>query len=141
MNIKLTRDALLEALTNSQGNISQVRRHLEVHGIKAEWHTVENAIHRWKETEAKYKDEKETLLDFAEDGLLQAVINKEAWAIKYSLSTRGRARGYETIPTIKIDNTDPLNINITGDAMTGEQLEKSPMVEIPEYGERTDSEE
>lgn len=140
MNIKLTKDALLEALANSQGNISKVRRHLELHGIKAEWHTVEKAIHRWKETEAKYKDEKETLLDFAEDGLLQAVINKEAWAIKYSLSTRGRARGYETIPTIKIDNADPLNINITGDAMTGEQLENSPMVEIPEYGERTDSE-
>lgn len=141
MNIKLTKDALLEALANSQGNISKVRRHLEVHGIKAEWHTVEKAIHRWKETEAKYKDEKETLLDFAEDGLLQAVINKEAWAIKYSLSTRGRSRGYETSPTIKIDNADPLNINITGDAMTGEQLEKSPMVEIPEYGERTDSKE
>ncbi len=141
MNIKLTKDALLEALANSQGNISKVRRHLEAHGIKAEWHTVEKAIHRWKETEAKYNDEKETLLDFAEDGLLQAVINKEAWAIKYSLSTKGRARGYETIPTIKIDNADPLNINITGDAMTGEQLENSPMVEIPEYGERSDSEE
>ena len=141
MNIKLTKDALLEALANSQGNISKVRHHLELHGIKAEWHTVEKAIHRWKETEAKYKDEKETLLDFAEDGLLQAVINKEAWAIKYSLSTRGRARGYETIPTIKIDNADPLNINITGDSMTGEQLEESSMVEIPEYGEKTDSEE
>jgi hypothetical protein len=34
------------------------------------------------------------LIDHAEDGLLDAVKDKEPWAIKYALSTLGRGRGF-----------------------------------------------
>lgn len=40
------------------------------------------------ETESEYVD------DVAEMRLSQAIFNGEAWAIKYRLSTKGKARGY-----------------------------------------------
>jgi hypothetical protein len=38
--------------------------------------------------------EREEIVDYAEMGLRGAVLNKEAWAIAFSLKTLGKSRGY-----------------------------------------------
>lgn len=42
------------------------------------------------------EDVRETYLDFAEEGLTNALLNGERWAIEFMLKTRGRSRGYST---------------------------------------------
>lgn len=154
MNIKLTYKVLSEAIENTQGNISKIQRKLAANGIKAAWHTINHALlkpkehfYYWldiapnedvrakrekqlEELTARFYDEQETMLDVAESGLMEAVLAKEPWAIKFALTTKGKKRGYDTTPTIKIDDTDPLNINLQGDTMTAEELAQSADVEI-----------
>lgn len=165
MNIKLTYKVLSQAIENTQGNISKIQRKLAANGIKAAWHTIQHAILKPKEhfyywldvapTEeirqkrekqleeltAKFYDEQETMLDVAESGLMEAVVAKEPWAIKFALTTIGKKRGYDTTPTIKIDDTDPLNINLQGELMTAADLTESQNVEVPEYGSDTGGQE
>jgi hypothetical protein len=154
MNTKLKPKALYEAMYNTQANISKILRKLAAMGIDANWHTIDDAIKRPREhfaymtecitderkrakfealldqIEARYWAEKETPLDVAESNLMEALLKKEQWATKLILTTKGRARGYDSAPIIKMDNTDPLNINLMGDFMSEDQLRQSPTVEI-----------
>ena len=165
MNIKLTYKVLSEAIENTQGNISKIQRKLAANGIKAAWHTINHALlkpkehfYYWldcapndevrakrekqlEELTARFYDEQETMLDVAESGLMEAVLAKEPWAIKFALTTKGKKRGYDTTPTIKIDDTDPLNINLQGDLMTAADLTASQNVEVPDYGSDTGGQE
>lgn len=53
-------------------------------------------------------------LDIAEVALTLAVLNGEPWAIKFMLSTQGKARGYIESDTVK-GNTDkptPIRVDI-----------------------------
>lgn len=52
------------------------------------------------------------LVSRAEDGLTLALNNNEQWAIRYCLNTQGRQYGYEQTPVIKVENDEPLNINL-----------------------------
>ena len=72
------------------------------HGIKAraaellkcDRHTVDNYIKRHPTVERAYENLRETLVDRAERGLL-VLINGNYWpAIRYTLSTLGRDRGF-----------------------------------------------
>lgn len=66
----------------------------------------------------------------AEDGLAQAVNNNEQWAIRYALNNLGKEYGYEQTATLQLENTDPLNITLTGEMESAESLAESSMVEI-----------
>ncbi len=48
------------------------------------------------------EDVRESRLDLAEDGLLQALIDNERWAIEYFLKFKGRDRGYVKVSEQKI---------------------------------------
>lgn len=154
MNMKLTPDALYEALENTQGNILQVKRKLAAKGIEADWHTIERSVTKPEERfayliesapnaekrgevkrklaalNARYLEERETMLDVAESNLMEALVQKEAWATKYALSTKGKARGYDMTASIKLESDDPLNINLSGDMMSAEDLAGSGEVEV-----------
>lgn len=131
---------MLRAIENSQGLISKVQRKLESDmGEKICWDTVEKYIHKWESCEKTLRQEKNIVLDLAENNIIKELANGDTATSKWYLRMKGKERGYEDSSVVKIDSTDPLNINITGDTMTVEQLEDSSMVEIPDYGEITDS--
>lgn len=132
---------MLRAIENSQGLISKVQRKLESDmGEKICWDTVEKYIHKWESCEKALWQEKNIVLDLAENNIIKELANGDTATSKWYLRMKGKERGYEDSSVVKIDSTDPLNINITGDTMTSEQLEDSPMVEIPDYGESADTE-
>lgn len=159
MKTELNPDALMAALENTQGNILKVKRKLAAMGIEANWHTIERSLSKPEERfaylvesaptaakrgevkrklaalNAKYLEEKETMLDVAESNLMEALVNKEQWATKYALSTKGKARGYDMTAAIRLESDDPLNINLSGDAMTAEELSASSGVEVSGGGE------
>ena len=138
MNRKLTYKALAAAVAGSDGNISEIVRRLEAQNVRADWHTVKHALEHPAEhfsyalaaaqgevmrarTEealaglnARYLAEKEGVLDAAESALAVAIRNNEPWAIKFILATKGKERGYESTPTVKVDTTEPLNIDFSG---------------------------
>jgi hypothetical protein len=51
-------------------------------------------------------------LDIAEVALTLAILNGEPWAIKFMLSTQGKARGYIESTTIKGDTDKPTPIKV-----------------------------
>jgi hypothetical protein len=56
-----------------------------------------------------------TLVDAAETKLFKAVTDNAAWAIKYTLETKGRRRGYSTAPLKPEEDqqkTAPVKVNI-----------------------------
>lgn len=141
MSKKITQEQMLRAIKNSQGLISKVQRKLESDmGEKICWDTVEKYIHKWESCEKALRQEKNIVLDLAENNIIKELANGDTATSKWYLRMKGKERGYEDSSVVKIDSTDPLNINITGDTMTAGQLEDSSMVEIPDYGEITESE-
>lgn len=109
---KLTQTELLEAIKNSQGIISTVQQHLKVmRKENVSWHAVDDAIKRFPECQRAMQDEKEAMLDVSENIVFQEILKHDVQTAKWYLKMKGKDRGYEEVPTIKIDNDDPLNIN------------------------------
>lgn len=104
-----TREQVLEAVRKATGNLSVAAKIL-----KCSRQTVYNASKRWKTVAAEIAQQRATIVDLAEQRLIDKV-NEGQWpAIKYVLSTLGKTRGYgpepETVTAIefivKYDN-DP----------------------------------
>ena len=55
--------------------------------------------------------EEEKILDIAENGLFTKAKDKDPWAIKYLLATKGKKRGY--IEKTEVEHTGELNNKIT----------------------------
>ena len=128
---KITKDQMLEAIQGSQGLVSKIQRKLEaILGEKISWDTTEKWIHKWEEAETAVKNEKEAMLDIAENNIFKDMVNGDTATSKWYLRMKGKERGYEDTPVIKLDNEDPLNINLTGDMESAESLAESAMVEI-----------
>ena len=128
---KITLEQMLEAIKNSQGLISKIQKKLEtILQEKICWDTVEKYVHKWEETENAIKAEKEAMLDLAENNIFKELVNGDIHTSKWYLKMKGKERGYVETQEIQMANADPLNINLTGDTMTAEQLAQSPGVEI-----------
>ena len=128
---KITKEQMLEAIQGSQGLVSKIQRKLEgILGEKISWDTTEKWIHKWEEAETAVKNEKEAMLDIAENNIFKDMVNGDTATSKWYLRMKGKERGYEDTPVIKLDNEDPLNINLTGDMESAESLAESAMVEI-----------
>jgi len=132
--VKRTREEVLDAIKGSLGIMSTIAKRLG-----CESRTAKRLIEQWKDTQEALADESERVLDLAESSLYDALIKKEQWATKFVLSTKGRTRCYEQTPIIKLDGTDPLNINLTGDMQTAQDLINSATVEIPDYEAEPDT--
>lgn len=128
---KITQEQMLEAIQGSQGLVSKIQRKLEaILGEKISWDTTEKWIHKWEEAETAVKNEKEAMLDIAENNIFKDMVKGDTATSKWYLRMKGKERGYEDTPVIKLDNEDPLNINLTGDTMSADELAESAMVEI-----------
>jgi hypothetical protein len=51
------------------------------------------------------------MIDVAESGLMDALKKKEAWAIKYALSTKGKHRGYVERQEVQHEGNVSLTVN------------------------------
>lgn len=128
---KITKEQFLECIKGSQGLLSKVQKKLEAAtGETWSWETVRNYVDKWEEAQEAVKAEKEAMLDVAENNIFRDMVNGDVGTSKWYLRMKGKERGYEDTPVIKLDNEDPLNINLTGDMESAESLAESAMVEI-----------
>ncbi len=89
----LDREKLIHEIWANKGKVGLVAQRLGVttvtiYNYAKNYATVKNAI-----DEARGHAD-ELLVDTAELKLVQAIHNGEAWAIRYTLATKGRSRGY-----------------------------------------------
>lgn len=115
--------------------MAQVTRNLDaILNEKISYMTVQTKIENCKAAKEAFDAEKKVsngaLVYRAESGLILALNNNEPWAIKYVLSTLGREFGYDNSSTIKVENSDPLNINLSGAFLSAEELSESENIEI-----------
>ena len=76
-------------ITEKRGNVSAIARELKITRG-----TLHNNIQASPELKSLLADERERMLDNAEDKLGQAVDSGEAWAVCFTLKTQGKERGY-----------------------------------------------
>lgn len=86
---KITEAQAEQALRAHYGNVSAAAKAL---GVKHP--TLWNRLKRSERLQAAKAEAEEQTLDLAEDGLVSAVRDREAWAICFLLKTRGKRRGY-----------------------------------------------
>ena len=86
---KYTTKQIIEALQQARGIMAVAARYLGCHR-----HTIENYIARYPTVAKAYQEQRDTIVDIAE-GKLVAMLDAGEWpAVKYTLSTLGRNRGY-----------------------------------------------
>ena len=128
---KITKEQMIEAIQGSQGLVSKIQRKLEaILGEKISWDTTEKWIHKWEEAETAVKNEKEAMLDIAENNIFKDMVNGDTATSKWYLRMKGKERGYEDTPTIQVANDDPLKIDISGEPMNAEDLAGSADIEV-----------
>lgn len=86
---KITEAQAVEALLACYGNVSAAARLLNV-----DHSTLFHRIKRSERLQEARTMAEEQTLDLAEDGLVSAVKDREAWAVCFLLKTRGKKRGY-----------------------------------------------
>ena len=128
---KITKEQMLEAIQGSNGLVSKIQRKLEgILGQKISWDTTEKWIHKWQEAETAVKNEKEAMLDIAENNIFKDMVNGDTATSKWYLRMKGKERGYEDTAQLQLDNSDPLKIDISGDPMPAEALSESTDIEV-----------
>lgn len=133
---KLTKEQMLEAIKNSNGLVTKIQKKLEALTKEPwNWQTVERHIHKWEECELAVKAEKEAMLDLAENNIFNEIVGGDTGTSKWYLRMKGKERGYEDTPIVKLDNRDPLNINLQGELFSADELEACGTVKIEDGGD------
>ena len=128
---KITKDEFLECISGSQGLISKIRRKLEAATSETwSWETVERYTHKWKEAEQAIKAEKESMLDIAENNIFKEMVNGDVGTSKWYLKMKGKDRGYIETQELQLKKNDPLNINLSGELFSADELKECTGVEI-----------
>ena len=132
MAYKLTKEDVLEAIKNSGALITTIQKRLAPKaGKNISWRCTKEYTEKWDETKAAMEDERQIVLDVAENTIMQKIYNgRDTEVAKWYLRMKGKERGYIETQEIMNRNPDPLNINLSGDTMTAEELLKSDNVEI-----------
>jgi len=86
---KYTANQIIDALKEKHGNMSASARYL---GCSR--NTISRYIDTYPTVKAVYEEERETLIDFAENQLFKQVQEGNITAIIFTLKTIGKSRGY-----------------------------------------------
>lgn len=107
---KYTVEQITRALEESKGLISPAARALKCHP-----QTVRNYIKRHPTLEQAKNDEREKMIDVAEDALYKQIVNGDTTAIIFTLKTVGRDRGYVERREFKHqgDKDNPVEVNVS----------------------------
>jgi transposase-like protein len=89
--MKYTEEQILEVISGTGGDISEIARRL---GCARS--TVYRYMDRYPSVAEAIEDEREELLDLAEEGLMKQVREHDLQAIIFVLKTKGKDRGYTT---------------------------------------------
>lgn len=121
---------VLDAIKDSGSIISTIARRLHCN-----WNTAKAYCNKWESTKNALQEEKETTLDTAELKIIDAIKAGDTNIIKWFLSTKGKERGYttdlKTTLQLEREGDDPIiNIVLSGDEMTKDELQNSEGVEI-----------
>lgn len=71
--------------------------------LKCHSDTVRNYARRYPSVKDALQKEREELVDYAESGLRAALLNREAWAIAFTLKTLGRDMGYSEKYNLEVE--------------------------------------
>lgn len=102
---RFSQKTILEAIRGSGGIINTVAKKLDV-----EWHTAKKYIFKYKSTRQAYDNEREKILDLADQGLYHLVQKKDLGAIKWLQSTKGKERGYT--PKVEVEENRKTEVTI-----------------------------
>ena len=84
-----TEKDILEAIYNSSGIVSNIAE-----SLKCSWGTAKIYIDKYPSCIEALNDENESILDLAENKMLELIEEKDDKMIRYLLSTKGKKRGY-----------------------------------------------
>ena len=127
---KYTKDEVLDAIEGSAGILLTISKRLQ-----CTWDTAQRWVNKWEETKVALKNEGEKVLDMAEGQVLKAVQGGDLQTAKWVLARKGKERGWGEDNSLKLVNTDPLRIDLTGEPMTAEELQDSTDVEVTGLGD------
>lgn len=82
-------DRIAAALQAARGNISAAAA-----SIGVSRNVIYQHVNKNEDLQQVLNDSRESLIDYAESALLQAVGEKQGWAVCFTLKTLGRSRGY-----------------------------------------------
>jgi hypothetical protein len=85
----MKRELVLEAIKGTGGIMSAIAKRLG-----CEWHTANTWCQKWVETQKALEDEREGILDLAENTVYQSIKDKDVQTAKWLLATKGKRRGY-----------------------------------------------
>jgi len=105
---KYTTAQMIEALREKHGNLSAAARYL---GCSR--NTIARYIENYPTVKAVYDEERETLIDFAENQLFQQVKDGNITAIIFTLKTIGKSRGYVERQEVTGADGKPMETKIT----------------------------
>lgn len=105
---KKKKDAMPELIAKHRGNLSAIARQLKI--PRSSLHVQVQADPDLKQLLA---DERESMIDNAEEGLNSAVDKGEAWAVCFTLKTQGKERGY--VEKSQIENSGTIEHDIKGE--------------------------
>lgn len=82
-------EVMLRAISDSAGIVQVVADRL-----RCTWNTARKYINKYPSCVQAMQDEREAVIDLAESKLVEKLSMGREWAIKYTLSTLGKGRGY-----------------------------------------------
>lgn len=100
-----TTKQFLTAIKDSGGIVSTIADR-----IGCDWHTANKYIKSKATLQQAWQNEKEQITDIAETSLIESIKERDAWAVKYYLSTKGKNRGYTERQEITGADGGPLRI-------------------------------
>lgn len=111
---QVTQTALIKAIKGSFGVISTIARKL-----RCDRKTVYNRLDEWPELKELIAEEREEIIDLAENKLVAKIRAGEKTSIHYVLDTLGKSRGY-----VKKTQTENTNFEIDLSELTDFGLER-----------------
>jgi len=104
---KYTANQIIDALKEKHGNMSASARYL---GCSR--NTISRYIDTYPTVKAVYEEERETLIDFAENQLFKQVQEGNITAIIFTLKTIGKHRGYVERQEVTGAGSEPITFII-----------------------------
>lgn len=103
---KYTAEQFIKAIPGTGGIITAIAKK-----VGCEWNTAKHYIYNHSTIKRAYDNECESMLDMAESELFMAVKGGRDWAIKYTLSTKGKSRGFVERNEVSGPNGGPITIS------------------------------
>ena len=122
-----TAEQFIKAIPGTGGIITSIARK-----VGCEWNTAKVYIEKYPTVKQAYENECETMLDMAEAELYKAVKSGKDWAIKYTLATKGKNRGFTERNEITGKDGQKIEIDITDESIARKLLPELTAGRTPE---------